>query len=75
MANYLIEIALCIILGLLYYLASPVILFIGKYVLKALTLNKYPPENPNNKQIQAMLDIGLIASIIIVFIIFMIRNN
>ena len=74
MEHYVVEIALCIILGLIFFFASP-ILFTGKFVLNAMTLNKYPPQNPTPKQKQYTIDTGLIFFFIIIIVIFFIRNN
>jgi hypothetical protein len=75
MTNFIVEILASIVLGLLYFIASPVLLFVGKFVLKVITLNKYPPKKPNDKQIQNSIDAGFIFFLIIIIMIFFIRNN
>ncbi len=75
MTNYLIEIALCIILSTVFFFASPVLFITGKFLLKAMTLNKYPPQNLTPKQKQNIIDTGLIFFFIIIAVTFFIRNN
>lgn len=75
MSGYLIIIGLCIVLGLLYYFAFPVLFFIGKYILKGLTFNKYPPPDPTSTQKKITADTAVAFFVLIIIIIFFIRNN
>lgn len=73
--SFLIEIGLCIILAAIYFLASPLLHFVGKYVLEAITFNKYPPLDPTAKQKENITDIGAALCVVIIIIIFFVRNN
>ena len=59
---------------ILYAFLSPLLFMIGKFFLRLITLNRFPPENPNDKDISNTVGGGLLV-LILLFVIFVILKN
>lgn len=64
-----------IILVLLHFIGNPILFLIGRTILRILTFNKYPVNNPDNKQIQFSIAIGFLFVFALIAGYFLIRNN
>lgn len=64
------------IIGLivLYAFFSPLLYVLGKYFLRFITCNRFPPDNPDDKAISNTVGVGLLL-IFILFIVYVIFKN
>lgn len=64
-----------LILVILHFIGNPILFVIGKFILRIFSFNKYPGNNPDNKQIQYSITIGFVFVFILIAGYFFIRNN
>lgn len=63
-----------IVFMLVLYLFSPLLFLLGKYFLRLVTLNRFPPENPDQKTMGNVAGVGLFL-LIFAFIIYILLKN
>jgi hypothetical protein len=64
-----------IILALLHFIGNPILFIIGKFILRIVTLNNYPNNISEKKQVQISITVGFVLVFALIAGYFFIRNN
>ena len=72
--DFIIAILSIIMFMIVLYFFSPVLFLLGKYFLRLVTRNRFPPETPDPKTMNNVAGVGLFL-LIFAFIIYILCKN